>query len=423
MSNSCALARGENFDGENFDGENFDKDGKLMRQMIQGALFGLLVFLIGADDGRAQTIPGGSKPLNGTGVIRAMAQAAVRVEKPGGTGVVTFPIPGTYREQVPLSFTVRTQPPTALLGWRWRLRPDGINWLCEVTVAPPKNGAIVKWESYVLVGERQNGPLALGLKPEAPPEAVAWTRSTACVQSDDPAIKAKAQELAKGTHGVAAYVKRVIAFTAANQGTGAPFDRLDARRGLDCGGSCTNRANLAAALLRAHGIPARTLSHLPAWAPKLYEHWLIEYWHPDMGWIWAESTLGLFRPQPWTLVVLNVANPEDEDKAFDPIHLRYIMPGAAYQSGCELSKELFAADLFPDDATNQAVSIARTEGSAAEIAALFTAAQKAHEAMAKAAVAGHLQAAPDQKLLAAIRSGKAAALTTALHIPEQQAAK
>jgi transglutaminase-like putative cysteine protease len=377
----------------------------------------LPLLLTGSPGARAQTFPGGSKPLNGPGVIRAMAQAPVRVEKPGTTGMVTFPIPGTYREQVPLSFTVQTQPPSALRSFRWVLRPDGINWLCEVTVAPPAKGAIVKWESYVLVGARKDGPMSIGLKPEVPPEAAAWTHSTACVQSDDPAIRAKAEELAKGAHGIASYVKRVIAFTSTNQGKGAPFDRLDARRALDNGGSCTSRANLAAALLRAHGIPARTLSHLPAWAPKLYEHWLVEYWHPDMGWVWAESTLNIFRPQPWTLVVLNVANPEDENKAFDPIHLRYIMPGAAYLSGCELSKELFPADLFPDDATNQAVSIAPITGSDAELADLFAAAKTAHAAMAKAATAGQLHAAPDAKLLAAIRSGKATAITTLLQPP------
>jgi len=34
-------------------------------------------------------------------------------------------------------------------------------------------------------------------------------------------------------------------------GKGAAFKSLDASHALDCGGSCTSRANLAAALLRA----------------------------------------------------------------------------------------------------------------------------------------------------------------------------
>ena len=87
-----------------------------------------------------------------------------------------------------------------------------------MTVAPTKDGALVRWEALVLVDRGKSDPLARAEKPETPEEAKPWTRSTACVQSDDPAIREKADELAKGTEGLEAYARRVIAFTSHHQG-------------------------------------------------------------------------------------------------------------------------------------------------------------------------------------------------------------
>src|SRR5258708_31954757 len=40
-----------------------------------------------------------SAPLDGTGVVRARAQAAVATRGKDDVGVLTFPIPGTYRDR------------------------------------------------------------------------------------------------------------------------------------------------------------------------------------------------------------------------------------------------------------------------------------------------------------------------------------
>lgn len=169
-----------------------------------------------------------------------------------------------------------------------------------------------------------------------------WTHSSACVQSDDPEIKSKAEELQSGTDDLETYVRRATEFCAKNKGLpGEKFFSLDAARALKCGGSCTSRANLAAALLRARGIPARTVAHLPAWGRSgFFEHWLVEYWHPKSGWVWVEPTLNKLQPAPNFVVVLAVSNIADEDRAFDPYQIRYVMPGAAYLSVLELPAEL-----------------------------------------------------------------------------------
>ncbi len=362
--------------------------------------------------------PARSAQLDGPGVVRARAQAAVATHSKDGVGVLTFPIPGTYRDQVPLTFDVHVEPPGALKSYRWIRRSDQRNWLCEVTVAPTQAGALVRWEALVLVGRGKNEPLPRADQPETPKEAAPWTRSTACVQSDDPAIRDKANELAKATEGVEPYARSVIEFTSHHQGKpGVAFDALDARKALDCGGSCTSRANLAAALLRARGIPARTVAHLPTWSGPLYEHWLVEYWHPGAGWVWLESTLGQFRPLPCTLVVLGVANPEDEDRAFDPLQTRQVMPGAPYLSVHVGSEQLHPAAQFAGrlgDAGNLATIETRLSGTDNELDRLRTVALGAFESLVRKCETGAADDARTRSVLNALRSKKATDLAVAL---------
>ena len=357
-------------------------------------------------------------PLDGPGVIHAGAQAAVATRGKDDVGVLTFPIPGTYRDQVPLTFDLKVEPPGALNSYRWLRRPDGRNWLCEVTVAPTQKGALVRWEALVLVGRGKDAPLPRADGPEAPEEAAPWTRSTACVQSDDPAIRDKAEELAQGAEGVEPYARRVIEFTAHHQGKeGVAFDALDARKGLDCGGSCTSRANLAAALLRARGIPARTVAHLPTWSGPLYEHWLVEYWHPGAGWVWLESSLGQFRPRPCTLVVLGVANPEDEDRAFDPLQTRQVMPGAPHLSVHVGSEPLHPApqlDRRLGGAGNFATIETRLSGTEAELAELFSVARGAFATLVRECETGVADAPRAESVRNALRSKKASDLAAEL---------
>ncbi len=220
------------------------------------------------------------------------------------------------------------------------------------------------------------------------------------------------RQAARGVVDLERYARKVINFTAKNRIFAMKFDALDARAGLEFGGSCTNRANLAAALLRARGIPARTLAHLPTWYPKFYEHWLVEYWHPGAGWVWLESTLAQFRPDPWTMAVLNVANPDDEDKAFEPLHLRYVMPGAAHLSVCELSESLYASDAV-EEASNFARVERAIKGDEAALSDLLDAARTAFASLSAQGQAGAI-IRRREALQAALKSGKAADLAHTL---------
>jgi hypothetical protein len=309
---------------------------------------------------------------------------------------------------VPLAFSLKVTPPTALQGCTWRKREDGLNWLCDVKLAPPKGGANVRWEALVLVGDRPAAPLPPAPKPEVPKDAERWLRSTACVQSSDPAVRAKAEDLAQDVHDVGELARRVVRFTAQNPLNSSKFTDLGARSALECGGSCTSRANLCAALLRARGVPARTLAHLPTWSGPLYEHWLVEYWHPGAGWVWLESSLNQMQPSPWTLVTLNVANPEDEDESFLPTRTRGVMQGAPHLSVRELSRELLpslGSVRESDNLGSLATPEVALRGTDAELRDLFAAARQAHEGLTRDAEAGKLTPGRADQLLTAARKG------------------
>jgi len=309
------------------------------------------------------------KPTKGATLSEFTLRFPVKAIKEGQSGTITFPAPSNYSGQVIISLDVKSDPPTALKSWHWEDRPDGLNSVIVARVAPAGKGAWLSYKAQVML----------------PPEPVyrtmskihdPWLASTACVQSNDPDIIALSKKLSEGVMDRTDYVANATMWVALNNGQkGEAFSSLDAKRGLKCGGSCTNRANLCAALLRAKGIPARTISHMPTWVNgKFYEHWLTEYWTDDGNWAMVEPTLGVKHPARNTVVVLSISSPEDEAKAFDPQHIKSSMPGSPYLSLAELSKELIGAELpgADDDAINdihliktfpgQAVSRVMTSG-------------------------------------------------------------
>lgn len=314
--------------------------------------------------------------VSGGGLLRASAGMTVR----GRGGAVIFPIPGPTAETSPVSFVLRAVPPTALKGYVVRRR-EGENWVCEAQVTPSAGGtASLRWESLLAVRDAPETPLPRKAI-EAPVAVRGYLAATPVVQADDPQIKAKARELRADGSDVEAFVRRTIAFTSRNEGTGKPFLSLDAATALGCGGSCTSRANLAAALLRAGGVPARTVSHLPTFAngSPLYEHWLVEYWHPGVGWTRAETTLGEFRPKASGFAALATASIEDERETGRPGQAGWIMPGAAWMSGIQGSGTLTPVD----DMTNATANWCRPERRLPVDEALLTSARLAWPRLAQ----------------------------------------
>lgn len=343
---------------------------------------------------------------HGPVVAHILMRAPICTKKVGETGVAIFPIPTLGTGQVPLAYKFECLSPGKLIGCCRKKRADGRNEVCEVTLQPGTKGAWLQYDALVLLGGSQKRDST------PPPSPEQWCRSTACVQSSDTQIKSIAEKLAAPGDSSEAYARKVMAFVKRDMGKGAPFKALDAVAALQSGGSCTNKANLSAALLRAHGIPARTVSHMPTWATeKFYEHWLTEFWQPGKGWVAFDATIGSWEPDRRSRVVLSTANPSDEDRAFEPLHERFVMPGAPYLSVAELSPTLYPADLTDNDAMNSVNQVGRFEISDTAESALFELAAKAFKNLADPSAK---DAARYNRILAAAKSGKSDALMVAI---------
>lgn len=135
-----------------------------------------------------------------------------------------------------------------------------------------------------------------------------YTRSSLTVQSSAAPVRAKAFEILYGTWtgNVMEAQKKIIQFTAENIEFIAGGDQtalISLNRGYAV---CTGKANLAVALARSLGIPARILAVLSS-------HFICEFWIPDYGWVRGESTKGIF-PDPKHIWTVNwIADIEDEN--------------------------------------------------------------------------------------------------------------
>ena len=116
-----------------------------------------------------------------------------------------------------------------------------------------------------------------------PPDAAEYLKSSILVESDNPAIVAKAKEIAGGETDAYAAAKKVVAWVGRSmkKDYGASADRAtDVLRTLR--GDCTEHSLLSISLLRALGIPARRVDGVvyvnQDGVPALYWHEWVEAW-------------------------------------------------------------------------------------------------------------------------------------------------
>jgi len=121
-----------------------------------------------------------------------------------------------------------------------------------------------------------------------------YTAPEKYVESDDPAIVAKAMEVAgrftdpvQKARAIYAYVGKALTFKL-------NVNKIDgAAAALRSGqGDCTEFTTLAVALLRASGVPARVLLGYTAGAQDTPFHDWLEFYVPDRGWVPMDPTWG-----------------------------------------------------------------------------------------------------------------------------------
>jgi len=270
--------------------------------------------------------------MAGPGIARAEGRFRIIAERSVLTPRLLIPLPLHFEDQVPLTFTLSVDPDHALQQVEWVSR-DAHNWAVELTLQPMERGDAVRitWASDLLVRDHDYsalpGQAAIPAPDALPADVQPWLEATAGVQANHPEIEAVAAQL-RGDGEAMGLARRVADFTA-NQPFG-DFQSLDALEALREGGSCTSMANLAAALLRANGIPARVLAIYPTDGEWYQTHYIVEFYLPEAGWVWMESTVGQIPWPPYAGVVVALATPEDENRAFEAN--RWVIPGAPWGS-------------------------------------------------------------------------------------------
>gem|GEM_PF-2003789 len=134
-----------------------------------------------------------------------------------------------------------------------------------------------------------------------------YLQPSSAVQSDAEQIRKKAFDILYGNWegNVIEILKDIIRFTGNEiKYEGGMQTALDAL--TEGHAVCTGKANLAVALCRALGIPARVLFGDTT-------HYIVEIWIPNYGWVRGESTQGIFPYPKHLYTVCWIANIDDEN--------------------------------------------------------------------------------------------------------------
>ena len=290
---------------------------------------------------------------------------------------IAFPIPQMYDQQAPIYFEVVSHPSDAIKDVVVRKRQHAKpNWIAEVQFKPLSLGEQVRfsWKEHVLVIAKDYGDLPERVKipmtADLPVEVSPWLRSTRSVQADDEDIKRKAVELRDPEDDLIQTIRNVIEFSThmsrnIKRGPDRPRD-CSALTTLHWGEICTGSANLAAALLRANGIPARLLANYPIWNTLFYTHYYVEVYIPTYGWTRAESIMNIFPVETFRDIIVSVVYPADEDKSFD--RGRWCAPGCPYLSLTEpVGNVIGVAVKHPWGADHVGAPVVEFEGSPQEL--------------------------------------------------------
>jgi hypothetical protein len=268
----------------------------------RGVAFGLLVGGTGtveADEFRARVRETGERAAPGAagpGLFLAEGRYAGVCSRDGESLRVWIPVPILWREQVPLTFRAWTEPEGLVASVKFFRRPHGFHF-AELLLSGLKGNTrfSLSWESYVLALPHETRAIPAGIRvpvENVPPDVSPWLNASWCCDTNDPEIRKVAEDLMKGGPAadalVPALIERLGAILRAEKGR---VSNLTASEAMTKAGSCTSNANLAAALFRAVGIPARVIAGYPTWSGPLQTHYVVEYWLPGAGWRLMESSL------------------------------------------------------------------------------------------------------------------------------------
>lgn len=223
-----------------------------------------------------------------------------------------FHIPITYGTQVPLSLTVDAPD---LIDYRF-MKMENNNVLCVARMGP--GDGVIRWESLVMIERNiwsdipEFSPIP---DPTSLPDSVtSWLESTDCCQLSSPYVSQAVEEVGGGIDDIIE-----LADSVENYVESIPWEythtpkSFDAEYAIKWGSSCTGHAHVASALFRGNGVPSRNLLNLTTFLNPDYwydQHWVVDYYIPDYGWVMAESGMPTVPPQKYIVTFVIQTNQE-----------------------------------------------------------------------------------------------------------------
>ncbi len=267
-------------------------------------------------DERIALLP--ARPMTGGGLAAATGGLHLRVSSSEPREVL-LPIPQVSAGQAPLWYSIRATPSDAVIEYRLRTREEG-NVVAAVLLRGGDREVHVSWSAVVLLAPA-NGAAKTASTEDAAASADASVESylaaTPCVQADAEEIVSLAALLwpASGdaSEYAAAIQRHIRAMVKRDQARS-----LDALEILSSGenGVCTGNANLAAALMRARGIPCRSVAVVPPISQTLEMHRIVEFREGGRWLAFDPSSVQTGVPtRPWQNIVMARTTIADEQVA------------------------------------------------------------------------------------------------------------
>ena len=252
-----------------------------------------------------------AETLAGPGLIGVRGGVQVKALQ-SGVHELQLPMPLQVDSQVPLAYGVHSPSHPASLEYQFQQR-DASNQVLVVTIQAKRGEQVtIEWAAVVLIGQPE--PQAADPLPQS------YCEATACAQADATTIQELAEKLWPADKAVEQYAHNIQNFVGSSKPRKPPRT-LDALAILESGNNaiCTANANLAVALLRAKGIPARSLAVIPPTGQRLEMHRIVELEHNARRQYFDPSGLHATVPlQPWQTVIMAKTTIADEQAAMVP---------------------------------------------------------------------------------------------------------
>lgn len=293
----------------------------MMKKLIIIFFLGILgVGLFSWKDHHQNTINGNA--TTSMALLKAVGKLEITGRADNEIYQVYFHIPIAFKEQVPLAIEIDCP---QLIDYRFiHLTPPNM-----IISARLKQGLTnLDWTAWVLVKENRHSDrpqfVPMSALDELTGEEKKWLQSTDCAQLDAPVVLETAALVRNNTTNLIELADQTAAYCSSipPSFSHSPV-AFDAVYALKFGNACTGCAHAGAALLRANGVPARSILNIPPTGSSNYidMHWFIDYLVPGYGWVNLETTMDRNFYSPQNAVVIHVSNPEDEFPVFRPLGL------------------------------------------------------------------------------------------------------